>query len=112
MLTLAQIIAGTVQLGVQAWMFTNIEGMCDRDQKDGFWCPSTGVFGTASIIWGVIGPARQCASLSLSPFYLHLMCSLYLYDSLARPDLLRPDVLLPHRLPVPAHRMALHAQVA
>jgi hypothetical protein len=67
MLTLAQIIAGTVQLGVQAWMFTNIEGMCDRDQKDGFWCPSTGVFGTASIIWGVIGPARQCAYLSL-PF--------------------------------------------
>ncbi|KAJ7894815.1 OPT oligopeptide transporter [Mycena leptocephala] len=56
---IATIIAGTVQLGVQAWMFTNIEGMCDRDQKDGFWCPSTGVFGTASIIWGVIGPARQ-----------------------------------------------------
>ncbi|KAJ6515696.1 OPT oligopeptide transporter [Mycena sanguinolenta] len=55
----ATIIAGTVQLGVQAWMFTNIEGMCDRDQKDGFWCPSTVVFGTASIIWGVIGPARQ-----------------------------------------------------
>ncbi|KAF7324342.1 OPT oligopeptide transporter [Mycena venus] len=55
----ATVVAGTVQLGVQAWMFTNIEGMCDRDQKDGFWCPSTGVFGTASIIWGVIGPARQ-----------------------------------------------------
>ncbi|KAJ7172836.1 OPT oligopeptide transporter [Mycena crocata] len=56
---IATIIAGTTQLGVQAWMFTNIPGMCDRDQKDGFWCPSTGVFGTASIIWGVIGPARQ-----------------------------------------------------
>ncbi|KAF7291148.1 OPT oligopeptide transporter [Mycena indigotica] len=56
---IATVVAGTVQLGVQAWMFTNIEGMCDRSQKDGFWCPSTGVFGTASIIWGVIGPARQ-----------------------------------------------------
>jgi OPT family small oligopeptide transporter len=55
----ATVVAGTVQLGVQAWMFTNIEGMCNRDQKDGFWCPSTVVFGTASIIWGVIGPARQ-----------------------------------------------------
>ncbi|KAJ7180290.1 OPT oligopeptide transporter [Mycena crocata] len=55
----ATILAGTVQLGVQAWMFTNIPGMCERDQKDGFWCPSTGVFGTASIIWGVIGPAKQ-----------------------------------------------------
>ncbi|KAJ7323290.1 oligopeptide transporter [Mycena albidolilacea] len=55
----ATIVAGTVQLGVQAWMFTNIEGMCDSEQKDGFICPSTAVFGTASIIWGVIGPARQ-----------------------------------------------------
>ncbi|KAJ7828906.1 OPT oligopeptide transporter protein-domain-containing protein [Mycena olivaceomarginata] len=49
----ATIIAGTVQLSVQAWMFTNIGGMCDRDQKDGFWCPSTGMFGTAFIIWGI-----------------------------------------------------------
>jgi len=56
---IASIIAGTVQLGVQAWMFTNIPMMCDPDQKDGFICPSTETFGTASIIWGVIGPARQ-----------------------------------------------------
>ncbi|KDR72867.1 hypothetical protein GALMADRAFT_228557 [Galerina marginata CBS 339.88] len=55
----ATVIAGTVQLGVQAWMFTNIPDMCDPAQKDGFICPSTEVFGTASIIWGVIGPARQ-----------------------------------------------------
>ncbi|KAJ7498737.1 OPT oligopeptide transporter [Mycena latifolia] len=70
----ATILAGTVQLGVQAWMFTNIPGMCDRDQKDGFWCPSTGVFGTASIIWGVIGPARQFSQgqiyYSLTFFFL------------------------------------------
>ncbi|EGO23107.1 hypothetical protein SERLADRAFT_371352 [Serpula lacrymans var. lacrymans S7.9] len=55
----ASVVAGTVQLGVQAWMFTNIEDMCSTTQKDGFICPSTEVFGTASIIWGVIGPARQ-----------------------------------------------------
>ncbi|KAF5319702.1 hypothetical protein D9619_008668 [Psilocybe cf. subviscida] len=55
----ATILAGTVQLGVQAWMFTNIEGMCSPDQKDHFICPGTEVFGTASIIWGVIGPKRQ-----------------------------------------------------
>jgi OPT family small oligopeptide transporter len=55
----ATVIAGTVQLGVQAWMFTNIEDMCSQTQKDSFICPSTTVFGTASIIWGVIGPARQ-----------------------------------------------------
>jgi OPT family small oligopeptide transporter len=56
---IATIIAGTVQLGVQAWMFSNIDHMCDPHQKDGFVCPNTEVFGTASIIWGVIGPARQ-----------------------------------------------------
>ncbi|KAF8904882.1 OPT oligopeptide transporter [Mucidula mucida] len=55
----ATIIAGTVQLGVQSWMFTNIEGMCTVDQKDGFICPGTEVFATASIIWGVIGPGVQ-----------------------------------------------------
>ncbi|KAI0342222.1 OPT oligopeptide transporter [Trametopsis cervina] len=55
----ATAIAGTVQLGVQAWMFTNIDDMCGIHQKDGFSCPSTTVFGTASIIWGVIGPQRQ-----------------------------------------------------
>ncbi|KAI0296744.1 OPT oligopeptide transporter [Multifurca ochricompacta] len=54
----ATAVAGTVQLGVQAWLFSNIEGLCTPTQKDGFICPSTTVFGTASIIWGVIGPAR------------------------------------------------------
>ena len=46
----ATIVAGTVQLGVQAWMFSHIEGLCDADQKDGFICPATTVFGNASII--------------------------------------------------------------
>ena len=46
----ATIVAGTVQLGVQAWMFSNIEGLCDADQKDGFICPLTAAFGNASII--------------------------------------------------------------
>ncbi|KAJ7259929.1 small oligopeptide transporter [Mycena rebaudengoi] len=52
----ATVVAGTVQLGVQAWMFTNIENMCDPLQKDSFVCPSTEVFGAASIIVSVIGP--------------------------------------------------------
>ncbi|EJF60906.1 OPT oligopeptide transporter [Dichomitus squalens LYAD-421 SS1] len=58
----ATIVGLTVQLGVQSWMFTNIPNMCDPHQKDGFICPSTEVFGTASIIWGVIGPQRQFSS--------------------------------------------------
>ena len=74
------IVAGTVQLGVQAWMFSNIEDFCNVDQKDGFTCPYTKLFGNASILvsklvvlahtfcipwlkdvvlqWGVIGPRR------------------------------------------------------
>lgn len=32
---IATIVAGTVQLGVQSWMFTNIPGMCSADQPNG-----------------------------------------------------------------------------
>ncbi|KAF8961204.1 OPT oligopeptide transporter protein-domain-containing protein [Flammula alnicola] len=55
----ATVVAGTVQLGVQSWMFTNIMNVCHSDQKNNFTCASTQVFGTASIIWGVIGPGQQ-----------------------------------------------------
>ena len=50
----ATIIAGTVQLSVQAWLFSNVEGLCSPTQKDGFICPSTTVFGNASVIVGYI----------------------------------------------------------
>ncbi|KAL0956572.1 hypothetical protein HGRIS_002709 [Hohenbuehelia grisea] len=56
---IATAIAGTAQLGVQTWMFSNIPDMCTRGQKSGFICPTTETFHTASVIWGVIGPARQ-----------------------------------------------------
>ncbi|EIN04185.1 OPT oligopeptide transporter [Punctularia strigosozonata HHB-11173 SS5] len=72
--TAATVVAGTVQLGVQAWMFTNIPDMCSDSQPDGFICPSTEVFGSASIIWGVIGPQRQFSQgqvyYALSFFFL------------------------------------------
>lgn len=96
----ATVIAGTVQLGVQAWMFSNIReyyssavrdwrftvhfkmnsghvydtperrvsfyrqltnvGKCDQyEEWFRFICPSTKVFFTASVIWGVIGPKLQ-----------------------------------------------------
>jgi hypothetical protein len=32
--------------------------MCSPTQPDHFICPSTEVFGTASVIWGLIGPRR------------------------------------------------------
>jgi len=53
----AAMVAGTTQLGVQSWMFTNIEGMCTPLPM--FICPSTPVFGAASVIWGVVGPQRM-----------------------------------------------------
>ncbi|RPD65159.1 small oligopeptide transporter [Lentinus tigrinus ALCF2SS1-7] len=57
----ATIIAGTVQLGVENWMFSNIPNICTQLQKDmsGFTCPNTEVFATASIIFGVVGPTLQ-----------------------------------------------------
>jgi OPT family small oligopeptide transporter len=72
--TIASLLAATVQLGVQSWMFSNIAGICDAKQKDSFICASTQVFGTASIIWGVIGPQRMFSSgqiyYALSFFFL------------------------------------------
>lgn len=67
---IATVVAGTVQLGVQSWVFSNIEDLCTVHQKDHFICPSTTVFGTASIIWGVIGPRRIFSSGQL---YSNLM---------------------------------------
>ncbi|KAK0505821.1 glutathione transporter [Armillaria luteobubalina] len=48
-----------VAVGTQAWMFANVEDMCLPTQKDGFICPTTNIFATASLIWGGIGPARM-----------------------------------------------------
>ncbi|KAJ6567567.1 small oligopeptide transporter [Mycena vulgaris] len=52
----ATVIAGTVQLGVQSWMFSHIPDLCAPMQSDSFSCAFTHVFGTASVIWGLIGP--------------------------------------------------------
>ncbi|KAI5989473.1 OPT oligopeptide transporter protein-domain-containing protein [Pisolithus marmoratus] len=59
---LATMVSGTIQLGVQAWMFSNIPDICSPTQQDGFICPTTEVCGTASFVWGVIGPQRQFSS--------------------------------------------------
>ncbi|KAF8268078.1 OPT oligopeptide transporter [Lactarius quietus] len=54
----ATIIAGTVQIGVQNWLFSNVDEICRPTQKDGFSCSLSNASGEASIIWGVIGPQR------------------------------------------------------
>ncbi|KAH9979462.1 OPT oligopeptide transporter protein-domain-containing protein [Lactifluus volemus] len=55
-LVIGVIVSSTVQLAVQAWMFSHIKDLCSSNQKDNFICPITNTFGSASIIWGVIGP--------------------------------------------------------
>lgn len=55
-----------VQVFVQSWMFGHIENICQPAAISGaWWCPSTSTFGTASIIWGVIGPERTFGSKGL-----------------------------------------------
>ena len=58
----AQVVAAFVSCFVvtlvQDWMFSNIPDFCTRGQKDGFSCPSTNTFASASMIWGGVGPKR------------------------------------------------------
>ena len=57
-----QVVAATIgcfiATGVQIWALDNIEDFCTRGQKDGFTCPSSRSFATASLLWGGIGPKR------------------------------------------------------
>ncbi|KAH9982093.1 OPT oligopeptide transporter [Lactifluus volemus] len=67
----ATIVAGTVQLAVQEWMFANVTDICEQHQADHFVCANTGVFFVASVVWGVIGPSRQ---FSQGQIYHGLTC--------------------------------------
>ncbi|KAL8150852.1 hypothetical protein V2J09_020660 [Rumex salicifolius] len=53
------------------WLITSVTGICDSDllPKGSPWtCPNDAVFYSASIIWGVVGPARMFkAGLGLYP---------------------------------------------
>ncbi|EPS31607.1 Sexual differentiation process protein isp4 [Penicillium oxalicum] len=59
----AQMVAGlwssVVQIAVMNWALGAIKGVCDQDQPNHFTCPNGRVFFNASVIWGVIGPARM-----------------------------------------------------
>ncbi|TFY70179.1 hypothetical protein EVG20_g2824 [Dentipellis fragilis] len=58
----ASVVAGTVQLAVQIWMFGHIDSICEPTQKDHFVCANAETFYVASIVFGVIGPQRQFSS--------------------------------------------------
>ncbi|TFK30379.1 OPT-domain-containing protein [Coprinopsis marcescibilis] len=48
--------------GVQNWMLSNIPDVCTPQQKDGFRCPGSTTFFTASVIWGGVSPVRIFSS--------------------------------------------------
>ena len=58
----AQVIATTmasiIQVFVLNFALNNIEGVCTQEQKQHFFCPGGQVFFSASVIWGLLGPAR------------------------------------------------------
>jgi OPT family small oligopeptide transporter len=55
---LAAFLSSIVVTLVQEWMFANIVDICTPTQPQFFTCPSTGTFGSASLLWGSIGPHR------------------------------------------------------
>lgn len=58
----AQMVAclwsSVVQIAVMNWALGSIKGVCTETQVNHYSCPNGRVFFNASVIWGVIGPAR------------------------------------------------------
>lgn len=59
---MAQVVATTfscfIQVAVLNFALTNIKDVCTPHQAEHFTCPGGKVFFSASVIWGLIGPAR------------------------------------------------------
>lgn len=59
---MAQVVATTfscfIQVAVLNYALTNIKDVCTPNQPEHFTCPGGKVFFSASVIWGLIGPAR------------------------------------------------------
>ncbi|KAI1320431.1 small oligopeptide transporter [Xylariaceae sp. FL0255] len=61
----ASVWSAIVQIAVMNWALASINDVCDPTQPNGYTCPGGRVFYTASIIWGLIGPARLFSGDSL-----------------------------------------------
>jgi len=72
---------------IQDWMLNNIEGICTPHQKQGFICPGSTIFSTASIIFGAVGPRRL-----FSPGAPYATCFTHL--TFTQLTLIPPDTLL------------------
>ncbi|KAI0971661.1 OPT oligopeptide transporter protein-domain-containing protein [Xylaria arbuscula] len=85
---MAQVVATTlscfIQVAVLNFALANIDGVCDITQPQRFTCPGGRVFFSASVIWGLIGPARifspgQIYSGLLSFFVIGAVTPLIIY---------------------------------
>ncbi|RDW75767.1 putative small oligopeptide opt family protein [Coleophoma crateriformis] len=54
----ATVWSSIVQVLVYNWALSNIPDLCSSDQVNNYNCPNASVYGTASVLWGLIGPAR------------------------------------------------------
>lgn len=59
------VVASCVYFATSWWLLTSVPNICDRDllpEGSPWTCPGDGIFYSASIIWGVMGPMRQFTS--------------------------------------------------
>ena len=54
-----------VQVATYNFLRNNIEGICTRNQTQGLTCPNAKTYYNASVIWGVLGPARMFGAGSI-----------------------------------------------
>ncbi|KAJ6086487.1 hypothetical protein N7467_005401 [Penicillium canescens] len=79
----AQMVAGVwsslVQIATMNWALGTIKNVCDLHQVNHYSCPNGRVFFNASVIWGVIGPARMFSTGQLySPLMFFFLAGLIL----------------------------------
>ena len=56
--TVATFWSSIVQIAVMNWALGAIKNVCAADNSSNFTCPNARTFFNASVIWGLIGPAR------------------------------------------------------
>ncbi|KAI1353042.1 OPT oligopeptide transporter protein-domain-containing protein [Xylaria sp. FL0043] len=90
---MAQVVATTIscfiQVAVLNFALDNIDGVCGITQPQRFTCPGGRVFFSASVIWGLIGPARvfspgQIYSGLLSFFVIGAVTPIIIYFAAKR----------------------------
>ncbi|GAA5998997.1 hypothetical protein JCM5350_004400, partial [Sporobolomyces pararoseus] len=58
---IATILASFSQVGVKRWLVSRVPDLCESQQHFLLTCPTVRVYYSASVTWGLIGPARQFA---------------------------------------------------